>query len=90
MSSKLTHLWLPYNFWETSDQGLHCLFTGISIKNKMKKKSTPDTPKFGNGLVQLIRIGQLGSYGLNQKTVLSTLIESFVCGLVRPKKVCLL
>ena len=28
------------------DQGLHCLLTGIFIKNKIKMKSTPDTPKF--------------------------------------------
>ena len=34
-----------------SDQGLHCLLIGISIKNKIKmKKSTPATHKNGNGL----------------------------------------
>ena len=31
------------------------LLTGISIQNKIKK-STPDTPKIGNGLVQLIKM----------------------------------
>ena len=45
---------MPQN--AASDQGLHCLLTGISIQNKMKTKSTQDTPKFGNGLVQLIRM----------------------------------
>ena len=41
-----------------SDQGLHCLLTGNSIKNKIKIENddAPDTPKFGNGLVQLIGV----------------------------------
>ena len=33
---------------QASDQGLHCLHTGIS--DKVNKKKTPDTPK--NGLFQ--------------------------------------
>ena len=38
-----------------SDQGLHSLLTGISIKKSNKnEKSKTDTPKIGNGLVQLI------------------------------------
>ena len=42
---------------ETSDQGLHYLLTRISIRNRIKmKKITPDTPKIGNGLSQLIRM----------------------------------
>ena len=41
-----------------SDQGLHCLLTGISIRNKIKKKikSKSDTPNIENGLVRLIRM----------------------------------
>ena len=39
---------MPQN--ATSDQGLHCLHSGITIK------STPDTPKVGNGLVQFARV----------------------------------
>ena len=39
-----------------SDQGLHCLHTEISIRNKIKNEKTPETPKFGNGLVQLKRM----------------------------------
>ena len=39
----------------SSDQGLHCLLAGISIKNKIKMKNTPDTPKMTNGLVQFTR-----------------------------------
>ena len=49
-----------------SDQGLHCLLTGISIQNK----STPDTPKFGDGLVKLIRMekstGQIRANSVDQ------------------------
>ena len=30
------------------DQGLHCLLTGISIRNRIKMKNTPYTPKIGN------------------------------------------
>ena len=37
-----------------SDQDLHCLLTGNSIKNKMKIENCTTHPKFGNGLVQLI------------------------------------
>ena len=40
-----------------SDQGLHCLLTGISITHKIKNEnSTPDTLNIGNGLFQLIRM----------------------------------
>ena len=39
-----------------SDQGLHCLLTGMSIRNRLKMKSTPNTHKIGNGFVQLIRM----------------------------------
>ena len=35
------------------NQGLHCLLTEISSENE---KSTPDTAKFGTGVVQLTRI----------------------------------
>ena len=51
---KTRRLQMPQN--AMSNQGLHCLLTGISIKNKIKWKSTPDTPKMTNGLVQYIRI----------------------------------
>ena len=39
-----------------SDQDLHYLLTGICIRNLIKYKSTPYTPKIGNGLVQSIRM----------------------------------
>ena len=39
-----------------SVQGLHCLLTGISIRNRIKRKRTPDTPKIRNGLIQMIRM----------------------------------
>ena len=53
---------------KASDRGLHCLLTGISIRNKMKWKSTPETPKSGNGLVQLIRMDNvyLANMGYSQ------------------------
>ena len=43
-----------------SDQGLHCLLAGIGylFEIEQKYKSTPDTPKTGNGPVQLINVGQ--------------------------------
>ena len=44
----------PYNV--ASDQGLHSLLTGFSIKNNIKAKNRPDTPKMKNGLVQNIRV----------------------------------
>ena len=43
---------MPQN--AASDQGLHCLLTGISIRNRIKMKKYTRHPKFGNGLVQLI------------------------------------
>ena len=39
-----------------SDQGLHCLQTGFSIKNRKKRQNKPDTPKIINGLVQYIAV----------------------------------
>ena len=39
-----------------SDQCFHGVLTGISIRNRIKIKSIPDTPKIGNGLVQLIKM----------------------------------
>ena len=39
-----------------SDQGLHCLYVGISVVYRMKIKHTLDTPKTGKGLIQLIRV----------------------------------
>ena len=39
-----------------SDQGLHCLLTGISIQNRIKMKKYTRHPKIRNGLVQLIRM----------------------------------
>ena len=42
-----------------SDQSLHCFQTKISSKNKFEmKKYTWDTPKIGNGLVQLGRMDE--------------------------------
>ena len=38
-----------------SDQDLHCLLTGISIKNKIKAINRPDTPKMTNGQAQYIK-----------------------------------
>ena len=39
-----------------SDQGLHCLLTGFSIKNKIKATNRPNTPKMTNGLIQHITV----------------------------------
>ena len=39
-----------------SHLGLHCLLTGISIKNEIKK--TPGSPKIESGLVQMIMMGK--------------------------------
>ena len=41
-----------------SDQGRHCLITGISIRNIIKKEKLHHTPllKIGNGLIQFIRM----------------------------------
>ena len=48
-----------------SDQGLHCLRTGISIKNRIKvKKNRPDTPKMTHGLVQHITVEESTSIQL--------------------------
>ena len=44
-----------------SDQGLHCLLTGFSIKNRIKTKNRPDTPKMTNGLVQHITVEEFTS-----------------------------
>ena len=41
-----------------SEQGLHCLHTGISIKNKIKMKKFTRHPLKKNGIVQLIRMGK--------------------------------
>ena len=50
-----------------SDQGLQCLFTGISTEKvvKVKVKKSPETPKTTNGLIQTIRMDQ--STGQNMK-----------------------
>ena len=47
---------MPHNV--ASDQGLHCLLTGFSIKNKKKKKrhKISDTRKITKGLVQHITV----------------------------------
>ena len=39
-----------------SDQGLHCLLTGFSMKNRIKTQNRPNTPKMTNGLVQHITV----------------------------------
>ena len=39
-----------------SDQGLQCLLTRFSIKNRIKVTNRPDTPKTTNGLVQHILV----------------------------------
>ena len=43
-----------------SDQGLHCLLTGFSIKNRIKQQNRPDTPKMTYGLVQQITVEESG------------------------------
>ena len=67
-TSALTHTGLASHLWDiansaypdqtpqnaASDQGLRCLFSWISVKNKIKLKNTPESPKIENGLVQLI------------------------------------
>ena len=37
-----------------SEQGLHCLLTGFSIKIEQKRQNRPDISKMTNGLVQHI------------------------------------
>ena len=44
----------PHNV--ASDQDLHCLLTGFSIKTRKKGQKTPDTPKMTNGLVEHITV----------------------------------
>ena len=39
-----------------SDQGQHCLLTGLSIKNRIKATNRPDNPKMTNRLVQHITV----------------------------------
>ena len=45
---------MPHNV--ASDQGLHCLLTGFSIKYRIKATNKPDIPKMTNGLVQHITV----------------------------------
>ena len=53
---------MPYHV--ASDQGLHCLLTGLSIKNRIKAKSGHDTPKMTNGLVQHVS-GRVHQYTMH-------------------------
>ena len=39
-----------------SDLGLHCLFTGFSVKNGIKPQNRTDTPKMTNRCVQHITV----------------------------------
>ena len=58
----LTHVSLASHFWDIGKQrGVWSGFSlfairNISIRYRKKMKSAPDTPKTGNGLVQLIRM----------------------------------
>ena len=45
---------MPHNV--ASDQGLHCLLTGFSIKNTLKVTNRLDTLKRTNGLIQHITV----------------------------------
>ena len=68
----LTHISLASHFWDigqqsdqeqtwqnaASDQGLHCLLTGISIRNRIKMTKYTRHPKIGSERVQLIRMKQ--------------------------------
>ena len=45
---------MPHNV--ASDQGLHCLQTRFSIKNRVKATNRHGTPKTTNGLVQHITV----------------------------------
>ena len=65
-----------------TDQGLCCLVTEISMKNTVKMKYQPITPKTRNGLIQMIRMGySIGQNRVNYHQIL-TLIYS-------PKLLCL-
>ena len=62
-----------------SNQGLHCLLTGFSIKNRIKRQNRSDTPKMTNELVQHItveesisiqRVSKGISYSVHTKNIL--------------------
>ena len=46
-----------------SDQGLHCLISGFSKKNELKRQNRPDIPKITNELIQHIRVKESTSIG---------------------------
>ena len=45
---------MPHNV--ASDQGLHCLLTRFSIKNRIKVENRPNTPKMINRHIQHITV----------------------------------
>ena len=45
---------MPHNV--ASNQGLHCLLTGFSIKNRIKPQNRSDAPKMTNRLIQHITV----------------------------------
>ena len=47
-----------------SDQGLQCLLTGLSIKNRLNHQNRPDTLEMTNGLVQHITVEESTSIQL--------------------------
>ena len=69
----------PCSLNAASYQGQHFLLTGISIGNEKNGTSTPDTPKFGNGLVQLIRMEKsTGQIWVNHSPVTTYLYRASV------------
>ena len=70
---------MPHNV--ASDQGLHCLLTGFSIKNEYRQQNRPDTPKMTNGLVQHITVEVykgLKTGGFPSRTTSNTVNQSNV------------
>ena len=59
----LHYIYIIYTFLHLQSlqifKGIHCLLTGISIRNRIKIKKYNRHPKIGNGLVQLIIDGRV-------------------------------
>ena len=65
---------MPHNV--ASDQGLHCLLTGFSIKDRIKAKHIPDTTKMTNGPVQHITVEESTSIQWGNSSI--TLVDSHI------------
>ena len=67
-----------------SAQGLHCLLTGFSIKNRTTRQNIPDTPKKTNKLGQRITVEESTSIQLlvnrSQYLIVNICNKSFASG----------